>query len=173
MPRSDNDGRQYVVTDPSKPLDVAISSGSVSITEPVTVAGITNEVELKNNSGNPIPVSGAVTVSATRATTTATIANGGTTSGSVDLTNTCLLAFIAPAAWTTSALKIQGSADNSNWSDIIGSDGVAASVYSAITAAAAYSIDVAAMLPYRYIRFVAGSAQGAERVFTVITRPLA
>lgn len=117
----------------------------------------------------------AVAVAATRATTTAaiTISSSTTISASVDLLGTSLLAFIAPAAWTTSTLKIQGSADNTNWSDIFGSDGVAVSSWSAITATAAYSVDVAAMLPYRYIRFVAGTAQAADRTFTVITRPLA
>lgn len=116
----------------------------------------------------PLPVS-----SGPRATTTATIANGGTNSGSVDLTNTALLAFIAPAAWTPATLKLEGSADNTNWSNILDPDGAAVSSYPAVTAGAAYSIDVADMLPYRYVRFVSGAAQGADRTFTVITRPLA
>ncbi len=91
----------------------------------------------------------------------------------MDLTDTSLLGFIAPAAWTTATLKLQGSPDNTNWSDILDPDGAAVSSYAAVTAGAAYSIDVAAMLPYRYVRFVAGAAQGADRVFIVITRPLA
>jgi len=45
--------------------------------------------------------------SATRSTTTATIANGASVSGTVDLTNTSLLGFIAPAGWTTAALNIE------------------------------------------------------------------
>lgn len=114
-------------------------------------------------------------INAARATVTAaiTVANSTTISASVDLLGTTILAFIAPAAWTTSTLKIQGSADNSNWSDIIDPDGDPVSSYAAITAGAAYSMDVPAMLPYRYIRFVAGTGQAADRTFTVITRPLA
>lgn len=48
MPRSDNDGRQYVVTDPAAPL--------------AATATVSNEVEIKNASGDPIPVSGSVTI---------------------------------------------------------------------------------------------------------------
>lgn len=106
------------------------------------------------------------------ASATITIANSTTISSSVDLLGTALLAFIAPAAWTTSTLKIQGSTDNANWSDLYDQYGVAVSSWTALTASAAYSVDMNAMLAYRYIRFVAGTAQAANRTFTVITRPL-
>lgn len=102
-----------------------------------------------------------------------TIATSTTISASVDLLDTALLAFIAPAAWTTSAVKLQVSTDNSNWSDIYDEFGFAVASWSSLVAGAAYSLDVASMLPYRYIRFVAGTAQAANRTFTVITRPLA
>ena len=106
------------------------------------------------------------------ASATITIANSTTISSSVDLLGTALLAFIAPAAWTTSTVKIQGSTNNSNWSDLYDQYGFAVSSWTALTAGAAYSVDTPAMLPYRYIRFVAGTAQAANRTFTVITRPL-
>lgn len=110
-----------------------------------------------------------------RATATAviTIASSTTISSSVDLLSTAMLAFIAPAAWTASTLKIQGSTDNSTWADIFDEYGSAVSSLSALTAGAAYSVNVAYLLPYRYIRFVAGTEQAANRTFTVITRPLA
>lgn len=127
-------------------------------------------------SSNPLPIAG----SAVRSTTTATITSGTSVSGTVDLTSTSLLGFIAPAAWTTAALNIEVSTDNSTWvtAGILDGFGSNVSRWSAVTAGAAYSIDVVNMLPYRYIRFRSGTSaspvnQGADRVFTVITRPLA
>jgi len=118
--------------------------------------------------------------SAIRSTTTATIANGASVSGTVDLTDTSLLGFIAPAAWTTAELNIEVSVDNTNWVTAGVLDGSRSNVsrWSAVTAGAAYSVDVVNMLPYRFVRFRSGTAaspvnQGADRAFTVITRPLA
>lgn len=148
------------LTDDNRPkVDASVSIDSVTV----------SNVEISNDVGNPIPMVG----SATRSTATATIATAGTTSTVVDLNGTSLLGFVAPAAWTTATLRLQGSPDNSTWCKILDPDGADVSSWIAVTAGAAYSVDVAAMLPYRYIRFVAGAAQGAERVFTVITRPLA
>jgi hypothetical protein len=118
-------------------------------------------------------------VIAERKTVTATIANGASVSGAVDLLGTSLLSFIAPAAWTTAALQIEVSADNSNWATVVNDQyGSATGQYSAITAGAAYAVDTVALLGYRYIRLRSGSAaspvnQGADRTFTLITRPLA
>lgn len=118
--------------------------------------------------------------SAIRSTTTATIANGASVSGTVDLTDTSLLGFIAPAAWTTAELNIEVSVDNTNWvtAGVLDGSGSNVSRWSAVTAGAAYSVDVVNMLPYRFVRFRSGTAaspvnQGADRAFTVITRPLA
>ena len=57
MSRIDSDGSYVVVTDPKKPLDVAISTGNVTIEGPVTVS---NEVEISNDDNSPIPVAGTV-----------------------------------------------------------------------------------------------------------------
>lgn len=118
--------------------------------------------------------------SAIRSTTTATIANGASVSGTVDLTDTSLLGFIAPAACTTAELNIEVSVDNTNWATagVLDGSGSNVSRWSAVTAGAAYSVDVVNMLPYRFVRFRSGTAaspvnQGANRAFTVITRPLA
>ena len=110
-----------------------------------------------------------------RATATAviTIASSTTISSSVDLLSTAMLAFIAPAAWTASTLKLQASTDNSSWADIYDEFGVAVGSWSSLVAGGAYSLAPASLLPYRYIRFVAGTAQAANRTFTIITRPLA
>lgn len=109
----------------------------------------------------------------TTATATITIASSTTISSSVNLNGLTIVGFIAPAAWTTSTLKIQGSMDGTNFYDIYDYTAAAVSSWSAITAGAAYTVDVVNMLPFTYIRFVAGTAQAANRSFTVIQRPLA
>jgi hypothetical protein len=118
-------------------------------------------------------------VSSARATASATIANGASVSGAIDLLNTALVGFIAPAAWTAAAMQIEVSPDNSAWATVVNDQyGSATGTYSAITAGAAYAVDAVGLLPYRYVRLRSGSAaspvnQGADRAFTLITRPLA
>ena len=128
------------------------------------------------SSSNPIPVSGA----ALRALATATIANGTSVSGSIDLTSTALLGFIAPSAWTAAALNIEVSPDGTTWPTAGAFDefGSAIGQWSALTAGAAYKVDPLAMLPWRYVRLRSGTSgtpvnQAADRAFSIITRPLA
>lgn len=106
------------------------------------------------------------------ATATINIASSTTVSSSVDLAETSLLAFVAPAAWTTSTLKLQGSNDNVTFFDLYDAYGGAVGSLASVTAGAGYAVDVVAMLPWRYVRFVAGTAQGANRTFTLITRQI-
>lgn len=109
-----------------------------------------------------------------RRTASVTIANGGTTSTVTDLGEAALLGFIAPAAWTAATLQIEVSLDNIAWSTaVFDSTGTAAGLYASITANAAYAVDITSLLPYRYVRLTAGGAQGAERIFKLIIRPLA
>lgn len=121
----------------------------------------------------------SVSISSQRSVATATIANGASVSGSVDLLSTALLGFIAPSGWTAAALSIEVSVDGSNWSAAIydGSNSAVGS-WSAVVAGAAYAVDAVSMLPFRYVRFRSGSGaspvnQGEQRDFIVITRPLA
>lgn len=108
-----------------------------------------------------------------------TIANGTSVSGVLDLDKTSIVGFIAPAAWTTAALNIEVSVDNSAWeTTVLDQYGAAVSSWSAVVAGAAYSVDVVSMMAWRYIRLRSGTSgspvvQGADRVFTLITRPLA
>ena len=111
--------------------------------------------------------------------TLVTIANGASVSGAVDIRETALLGFFAPAAWTAAALQVEASADGStNWVPITDSSGSVTGSLASITALYAYALDPVAMLPWRYIRILSGTVatpvnQAADRVFTVITRPLA
>lgn len=118
---------------------------------------------------------------AERKVSTVVIPNGTSVSGSVDTgVQGVLVGFIAPAAWTTAALNLEVSPDNATWvtAGLFDDGGSALSSWAAVTAGAGYSVNSAAMLPWRYFRFRSGTAasatnQGADRIFTVITRPLA
>ena len=198
-----------VLIDPATGL--AVSPGSVTLTGPVTVS---NAVEITNDAGNAIPVSGSAAVgsaptapplsvsgvdgsgnkqhlktdtggnvgvysAASRTHATLTIPNGTSVSAAMDLNATALVGFFGPAAWTAAALQIQASADGAtNWGTITDSAAAAVSSWSAVTALYPVSVDMGAMLPFRYIRLLSGTValpvnQGADRVFTMITRPLA
>ncbi len=148
----------------------ATTLGTVTVDTITGSVSIDSPIEIANDIGNPIPVQGSVranTISLLDVNTSNTI------SSIVNLSNTAMLGFISPTAWTASTLKLQGSVDGSTFGDIYGSDGAQVSSWSTITANTAYSIDVASMLPYRYVRFVTGTAQAANRSFNVITRTLA
>ena len=131
----------------------------------------------------PVPVSSSaplpVTVTGARKQTALSIPSGGTVSPAFSLAGTSLVGFFAPPAWTAAALQIQASIDGvNNWGPITDQYGVAVSSWSALTALYPYSVDPVAMLPWSYIRLLSGTvgspvAQGADRVFTMITRPLA
>lgn len=117
----------------------------------------------------------------TRSTTTATISNGASVSGTVDLTGTAMLAFFTPSAWTSAAITLEVSPDSSTWYTLV-YDATSLSVgywpAANVIVSSAYSVDAQSMLPYRYVRFRSGTGavpitQGADRVFTVVTRPLA
>lgn len=119
-----------------------------------------------------------------RATAVASIPNGTSVSGVVDLLNTALLAFIAPSAWTAAALNIEvsmtGGASASEWvtAGLFDASSTASGNYPSLTAGAAYAVDTLTLLPFRYVRLRSGTLaspvnQAAQRDFTLITRPLA
>lgn len=102
-------------------------------------------------------------------TTTATF-TASTTSAAVDLGEAVLAAVITPSAWSTGTLRVQGSADGSTFTDIKDADGDVAS-FSAVPASAAYSVDISALLPYRYVRLVSSVTQTCA--VTLIARQFA
>lgn len=107
------------------------------------------------------------------------ISNGTSVSNVMDLYETALVGFVAPAAWTAAGLTIEASPDGTVWSVLL-FDQFASSVgyWAALVAGAGYSVDPVAMLPWRYIRLRSGTnaapvAQGADRTFVMLSRPLA
>jgi hypothetical protein len=90
-------------------------------------------------------------------TETRTIANAGTTTEAINLTNYTSGSFSIPSAFTGTTITPQYSNDNSNWT----------AVGSAITVATNGTYDIpSTFFNAKYGRFVAGSSQGAERTIT-------
>lgn len=107
-----------------------------------------------------------------KATDTATIANGETVSGAVDLNDFALSGFITPAALTGTTMTFQGSADNgATYVAVHGTDGAAISY--TVTTSKYYAINPINFLGLTHIKIVSGSAEGAARDITLIgTRAL-
>jgi len=114
-----------------------------------------------------------------RKTMQATISSGTSVSNAIDPVDSALLGFIMPAAWTTAALNLEVSMDNTNWATVIYDKvGTAVSSWATPVAGAAYAVDAMSMLPWRFVRFRSGTSgspvtQGADRLITTVMRPLA
>lgn len=114
-----------------------------------------------------------------RAGTVLTIPASGSVSPAIDLTSTCLLGFLAPAAWDTAALTLEVSNDGTTWaSALYDSLGTPAGTWSGVVVNAAYAVDVLTMFPFKFVRVRSGTTatpvnQTANRNFTMLTRPLA
>ena len=116
---------------------------------------------------------GAPVVSEAIETTTATIDNGASLSGVVDLGGRKLVAIVMPASWTAASLTFQASPDNVTYYNVY--DGstertlaVAASYYSALA--------IGDWVGFRYLKIRSGTAasavnQGGARVLTLVIQP--
>lgn len=113
-----------------------------------------------------------------RTAQTVTIPNGASVSGTIDLTDTSLLGFVSPDAWTTAALNLEVSDDGTNWSSAYDAFGAQIGSLASPVVASRYAVDMASLLPWRYVRFRSGTAaspvaQGADRSIKAICRVLA
>lgn len=106
---------------------------------------------------------------------TATIANGESLSGAVDLNGESLWGIIMPSAWTTAVITFSVSNDNVTYYPLRynGSEHQQAEA----AASVAITIDPVILNPGRYVKVRSGTsasavAQGAERVITLLTKPL-
>ncbi len=108
-------------------------------------------------------------------TTTATIANGQSLSGAVNLSGFTLIGIDMPASWTTANLTLQASIDNSTWDNVFDSLGTEVT----ITAAASRFIllNPADFVSVRYLKVRSGTSgtpvnQGGARTITLIVRAI-
>jgi hypothetical protein len=108
-------------------------------------------------------------------TTTATIANGASLSGAVNLSGFTLIGIDMPASWTAANLTLQASVDNSTWDNVFDQTGTEVT----ITAAASRFIllNPADFVSVRYLRVRSGTSgtpvnQGGARTITLIVRAI-
>ena len=106
-----------------------------------------------------------------RFTQTATIANGGTTSGALDLLSETLLGIFVPSSFTGTALTFQvATAVDGTYVTLTNEDG---SDYSVTVAASKFvAVDPQIFAGVRFAKLVSGSAEGAERTLTLATRAI-
>jgi hypothetical protein len=100
---------------------------------------------------------------------TVTILNGATVSNGIDLGTMRLVGFLLPVM-TGVAITFQASLDNVTYTIVKKLDG---SSYSITTASSTYVVippdDLAGV---RWIKFVSGAAEGADRIITPIVRAI-
>jgi len=106
---------------------------------------------------------------------TATIANGESLSGAVDLDSNTLVGISMPAAWTAAVITLSVSNDGTNYASLY-YDGTEFTVNEA-TASINITLDPTVLLPWRYIKVRSGTAgtpvnQDAERAITLLTKPI-
>lgn len=94
------------------------------------------------------------------------VASGATT-GSTFLEDWDTYGLLVPSL-TSSTLKVQVSNDNSTWQDLKDGGGTAVLSWAAGTGDfAVASRDMVDIAGYRFMRVVCGTAQGADRTFTL------
>lgn len=101
-------------------------------------------------------------------TQTVTVANGGTTTGNINLNGFGMVGVIFPSALTSTSMTFQGSQDGTTFTALYNTDG------NALTATVAASrillFTPGDFVGINYVRLVLGSAEGAERSLQVISR---
>lgn len=104
-------------------------------------------------------------------TKTATIANGGSLSGAINLGYQRLVALVMPAAWTAAGITFQASPDGVTYTDVYDATGAEYSV--TVGASHTVIIPVADLIGMRFLKIRSGTSgtpvnQGAARAITVV-----
>lgn len=104
---------------------------------------------------------------------TATIANGASVSGTIDLKGRPLVGIFMPSAWTTATITFQISRDGTTWYDLYNSFGDELVAQAAASRFIAFSPNE--LLAARYMRLRSGTSasavnQGAARTLYLMTR---
>jgi hypothetical protein len=116
---------------------------------------------------------GAPVVSQALETLTATIENGGSLSGAVDLGGRKLVAIDMPSSWTAASLTFQASPDGVTYDDLYDS----ATERSVTAAASRYlAFNIADWVSVRFLKIRSGTAgtpvnQGGARTITLVVQP--
>jgi hypothetical protein len=104
---------------------------------------------------------------------TATIANGASLSGAIDLRGTTLVGYIMPASWTAADITFRGSVDGTNFFDLYNQFGI--EIKHTVAASRFIALIASDLASIRYIKVRSGTTgtpvnQGAERILTLIAR---
>ena len=116
---------------------------------------------------------GAPVVSEAIETKTATIDNGASLSGVVDLGGRKLVAIVMPASWTAASLTFQASPDGVTYYNVY--DG--ATERALVVAASYYSaLNIGDWVGFRYLKVRSGTSgtpvnQGGARTLTLVIQP--
>lgn len=101
-----------------------------------------------------------------------TIAEGATTSSSIDLSQSTFTALLIPDGFTGATITFEASVDGTTWKAVVDDTGAAVSITATDDRWVALSGAVAAKLaPFRMIRLVSASAEGAARAILLAARP--
>lgn len=102
---------------------------------------------------------------------TATIANGGTASAAVELGASAVLAIEMPAAFTGTTLSIHGcSTSGGTFAALKDAAGTANSFV--VAANDRIWVDPRLTAGWSWVKVVSGSAEGAERIVSLLCRPV-
>lgn len=99
---------------------------------------------------------------------TVTILSGATVSNAVDLGEMCLCGIQTPAALTSITFTFQGSSDNVTFCPITSQDGTA--ITAVVAASKLLMLAPSNFAGVRYLKVVAGSAEGADRTIILLVR---
>jgi len=101
-------------------------------------------------------------------TQSVTIASGGTTSEVVNLNGFGMVGIILPAALTSTSMTFTGSQDNVTYSALYNVAGTQLAITVATSRIVLFS--PGDFVGINYLKLIAGSAEGADRVIQVISR---
>jgi hypothetical protein len=101
---------------------------------------------------------------------TITVATNATTSAEVDLGGTEIVGIQMPAAFTGTAITfLVSTVSGGTYQPLV--DGTGSSVSKTVAASKYVGIDPTLFHGIRFVKIVSGSSEGADRVFTIISRP--
>ena len=103
-----------------------------------------------------------------------TVLNGQTLSNTVDLSNNSLVGFLAPQIFVTNNVTLEVSSNGTDWYQVIKDTDATTQVnlYNNVAQATAYKVDISIFAFFKYVRLRFGTAVTADRVFTLLARPL-
>jgi hypothetical protein len=103
----------------------------------------------------------------------ATIANGASLSGAVNLGNGGLAAIVMPSAWTAAVLTFQGSSDGTNFYNLY--DDTGSEITATVSTSRIVALQPSLFAGLRYVKVRSGTSgaavnQGGERALVLLTR---